>query len=73
MKVLEHGSFYKKDKIIECICGCKYQYEQNDIKTDASLVYTTCPEQYRRYVNCPECGAKTEIGTTFVHNITQKY
>ena len=73
MKILEHGNFYKENKIIKCICGCKFEYEQSDIMTDTSLAYTTSPEQYKRYVRCPECDAKTELGTTYVHSITQRY
>lgn len=73
MKVLEHGKFYQEDKIIKCICGCKFEYEQNDIMTDTSLAYTTCPQQCRRYIKCPECGAVTELGTTYAHSITQRY
>ena len=73
MKVLEHGNFYQENRIIECICGCKFEYEQEDIRTDTSLAYTTCPEQYNRYVNCPECDARIELGTTFKHGITRKY
>ena len=73
MKVLEHGNFYQENKIIKCICGCKFEYEQNDIMTDTSLAYTTCPQQCRRYIKCPECGAVTELGTTHVHSITQRF
>lgn len=68
MKVIEHGSFYRENRIIDCVCGCKFEYEQSDIYTDATLSYTTCPTQYRKYVECPECGAKTELGTTYQHN-----
>lgn len=73
MKVLEHGDFYNENRIIKCICGCKFEYEKEDIMTDTSLAYITCPERYKRYVRCPECDAKTELGITFVHSITQKY
>ena len=61
------------NRIIKCICGCKFEYEQRDIMTDTSLAYTTCPEQYKRYVRCPECDAKTELRTTYVHSITQRF
>lgn len=64
MRVLEHGNFYQQNKIVGCICGCKFEYEQKDIQTDTSLSYITCPQQYRRYVRCPECDAKIELGTT---------
>ena len=73
MKVLEHGNFYSENKIINCVCGCKYEYEMDDICIDTTLAHTTCPEQYRRYVECPECGAKTQIGTTYKHGQTIKF
>ena len=37
-----------------------------------TLSYTTCPEQYKRYVECPECGAKTFLGNTYKHSQTIK-
>ena len=73
MKVLEHGSFYRENKIIDCICGCKFEYEMKDILTDTSLAYTTCPQQYSRYVRCPECDAKISIGNTYLYGETRKY
>ena len=73
MKVLEHGNFYKKNKIVDCICGCKFEYELCDIYTDTYLAYTSYPEQYRRYVRCPECGATIHLGTTQSHGITIQY
>ena len=72
MKVIEHGSFYKEDRTIRCICGCKYEYEIDDICKDALLSLTTCPEQHRRYVYCPECGARADIGTTYEISNTNK-
>lgn len=73
MKVLEHGNFYSENRIIDCVCGCKYEYEMDDIYTDTCLSYTTYPEQYKRYVECPECGAKTFLGNTYKHSQTIKY
>lgn len=72
MKVLEHGKFYQENRIIDCICGCKYEYEQEDILTNLSLGYLTNPPQYKRYIECPECGARTEIGTTYKYGQTVK-
>lgn len=71
MKVLKHGNFYQQNKIVDCICGCKFEYEQKDIQTDTSLAYTSYPPQYKRYVRCPECDAKTELGITYVHGKTR--
>ena len=62
MKIIEHGNFYSENRIIDCVCGCKYEYEMDDIYIDTSLSY---PELYKRYVECPECGAKTWLGNTY--------
>lgn len=64
MEVLEHGKFFNKDTKIDCICGCKFKYDTGDIRHDYSLAYTTNPQQFKIYVECPECGAKTYLGTT---------
>lgn len=65
MKVLEHGNFYEENRIIDCICGCKYEYEIEDIYNDDSLELWTTPPRIKRYVKCPECGARTDIATTY--------
>lgn len=68
MKVLKHGKYYNENKEIDCICGCKYQYEENDIITDGRTALTTNPLQYRRYVICPECRAITYLSNIYVSN-----
>ena len=68
MKVLEHGNFYQENKIVDCICGCKFEYEEDDIYNDCSIELCTFPSKIRKYVQCPECGARTDIGQTFKYN-----
>lgn len=72
MKVLKHGKYYNENKEIECVCGCKYQYDDKDIIVEDTIALTTNPQQYQRYVICPECRTKTYISTTFT-NIRSNY
>ena len=65
MKVIKHGNFYKEDRKIQCICGCEFEYDMKDIYIDNYYELTSCPPQYKRYVLCPECNARTDIGTTY--------
>ena len=66
MKVLKHGNYYRENKIIECICGCKFEYDNEDIKTDLNLIYTTNPPQYQQFVLCPECNSRNDLSKTFL-------
>lgn len=72
MKVLKHGKYYRENKKIECVCGCEFEYEDTDIVTDYSLVYTSNPMQYRQYVLCPECNSRTDLSKTYLSQ-TVKY
>ena len=65
MEILEHGIYYNKCSEITCGCGCKFRYETSDICIDSDLALTSCPQQYRRYVRCPECCAKIYLGDTY--------
>lgn len=62
MKVLEHGWIYnEKHNIIECECGCKYEYNKEDIKETPQMFFDwDLKWQYylTYYVECPECGDK---------------
>ena len=66
MKVLEHGWVYdKKHGIIKCECGCKYEYDKEDIK---EMAFMSLDGAFQlgyylvRYIECPECGEKDWIG-----------
>ena len=74
MKVLKHGNYYKENKIIDCVCGCQFEYESRDIVTDYSLVHTSNPIQYDQYILCPECNARINLSKTYLSNSqTVKY
>lgn len=63
MEILEHGIYYNECNEITCSCGCKFRYEIQDICTDNTLILTSNPPQYNRYVRCPECGARIYLNT----------
>lgn len=37
-------------------CGCEFEYDVSDLKTDYSICLTTYPGQYNTYIVCPCCG-----------------
>lgn len=49
MKVIKHGSTYRKIQC--CNCGCVYCFSENDV----------CSEGYDCFVSCPECDMETNI------------
>lgn len=56
IKVIEHG---KKNFTKVCPeCGCKFEYESEDLEIDRSICLTSYPVRYNRVVTCPECGRK---------------
>ena len=62
IKVIEHG---KKIFTTTCPgCGCKFEYELEDLKVDRSLCLTSYPVRYNRVVTCPECGNKVYHDTS---------
>ena len=65
MEILEHGIYYEENKIINCSCGCKFEYETSDIYSDNSLAYTTCPPQIQTYVLCPECNSRINLSKIY--------
>lgn len=68
MKVIKHGNFYKENRTVKCICGCEFEYDTDDIESEYEIIYTTLPRQLTRYVLCPECGARTDIGKTYKYS-----
>jgi len=73
MKVLKHGNYYRENKIIDCVCGCQFEYEDKDIITDTGLAYTSYPPQYDQYVICPECCSRINLSKTYCCSQTIKY
>lgn len=61
MEILQHGN--KENKITACACGCRFKYDEEDIKheTDNGGVFLIV----NQYVNCPECGLRitTDVKT----------
>ena len=62
IKVIKHG---KKPKFTKTCphCGCEFEYEIEDLKTDYNICLTSYPGQYRRYILCPDCGERIEHDT----------
>ena len=65
MRIIKSGKL--KNKKIVCECECEFEYETQDILKDyfGSAYILTYPITY--YVNCPECGKKHDIYTTYEH------
>jgi len=62
IKILKEGKPQKFTKT--CLeCGCEFEYELEDIKTDYTLCLTSYPGQYNTYVICPCCGNSIHHGT----------
>lgn len=52
MKILKHGKYHKKNRIVICeVCGCKFKYKTTEIKKENPR------EPFRYYIHCPECKA----------------
>ena len=52
MKILKHGKKFNKEKIVTCdLCGCKFEYDNNDTETEKSFCFMTYPPTYKTYVN----------------------
>lgn len=65
MKILKHGKKFNKEKIVTCdLCGCKFEYDNNDTETEKSFCFMTYPPTYKTYVKCPECNADILLGIT---------
>lgn len=45
------------------LCGCEFEYDNNDTEMDKAFCFTTFPPTYKTYVKCPECGAKIFLST----------
>lgn len=68
MKILKHGKKFNKEKIVTCdLCGCKFEYDNNDTETEKSFCFTSFPPQYKTYVKCPECDKEICLGTKIVN------
>lgn len=65
MKILKHGNKFARNKIITCMCGCKFEYDEDDIMKDKELCFATFPPTLKTYVKCPECDAEIILSTQF--------
>lgn len=51
MKIIKHGSKYSENKIAICpLCGCEFEYDNNDTGMDKAFCFTTFPPTYKTYV-----------------------
>jgi DNA-directed RNA polymerase subunit RPC12/RpoP len=64
LKIIKHGNKYSKNKIAICpLCGCEFEYDNNDAKIEKAFYFTLFPLQYKAYIKCPECNKKICLGT----------
>ena len=65
MEVLKHGKYYNKNKdTIECGCGCKFKYTEEDKMTVRDS--NTLLKNYT-YVKCPECGGIHQLSIGVIY------
>lgn len=58
MKILKHGKKFNKEKIVTCaLCGCEFQYDDDDINTSVALTVFPPIFEKSNYIKCPECNA----------------
>lgn len=51
------------NNVIECVCGCKFEYEVNDIWQNTNNGFpTTAVSNYDKYVICPIGGTRHLLG-----------
>lgn len=64
LKIIKHGNKYSKNKIAICpLCGCEFEYDNNDAKIEKAFYFTLFPLQYKTYIKCPECNKEIYLGT----------
>ena len=64
LKILKHGNKYFKKKVAVCsLCGCEFEYENNDTETEKTYCIMTYPPTYKTYVRCPECDKRIFLNT----------
>lgn len=46
VEILSHGDSYCSGGFAECICGCRFLYEEDEVKMNAmhNMKYIECPE-----------------------------
>lgn len=68
MRIIKHGNKYSKNKIAICpLCGCEFEYDNNDTEIEKSFCFMTYPPTYKTYVKCPECDKEICLGTKIVN------
>lgn len=45
-------------------CGCKFRYDDEDVKSEHDNEYTYIYDMTKAYINCPQCNAKVVIKQT---------
>lgn len=70
MKIIKEGNVNRQ---VTCpICGCIYEFDRHDIREDHDYSYalTTYLPTYAitKYVECPCCGERHNIGVTYSHS-----
>lgn len=64
LRIIKHGSKYSENKIAICpLCGCEFEYDNNDTEIEKTFCFTSFPPTYKTYIKCPECGAKIFLST----------
>ena len=54
IKIIEEGKTEKFTKTCPN-CGCKFEYEQGDVKVNYNVCLASYPSEYDTYVICPCC------------------
>lgn len=68
MKIIKHGNKRTMNRRIICdLCGCEFEYSDNDVVIDKSFCFTTFPPTYKTYIKCPECDKAICLGTMIIN------
>lgn len=68
MKIIKHGSKYSENKIAICpLCGCEFEYNNNDAEIEKVFYFTSFPHQYKTYAKCLECDKEICLGIKSVN------
>lgn len=68
LRIIKHGNKYSENKIAICpLCGCEFEYDNNDTGIEKAFCFTSFPPEYKTYVKCPECDKEICLGTKIVN------
>jgi hypothetical protein len=63
LKIIKHGNKYSKNKIAICpLCGCEFEYNNNNTEIEKTFCFTTFLPTYKTYIKCPECDKEICLG-----------